>query len=486
MGDLIGRSLVSIDDLTTDEIETIFETADNIRSDQQAYFGKAAGQIAATLFYEPSTRTRLSFESAMQRLGGGVISAGDVTTTSVSKGESLADTVRVVAGYADVLILRHPWEGSAKLAADYASVPVINAGDGGHEHPTQTLCDLYTLRDHRGTLKGLKIALCGDLKYGRTIHSLAFALARFGANVGFVHGDGKEIPDYVMHRLRRDHGAVIQKEKIGILSVLFGDSPTSGEWADVEVIYMTATEEQLALPSDLNTKVEFKVESGKTSIYFTRRQTERDSDSATSARYPKMTAKVLKLKEFHDISILHPLPRVDELSPEVDNDRRSLYFRQASLGIPIRMALLWHILGLGGSVPARKPLPYRPRVQGLVYAKPGFQCSNEMCITNQEKSFAGTQFQIVRNSCYSLRCLYCDQETTPEYVGNTESRIYYPLELLDRIRPAILPQHVRFFHSSHAAESAAFRKVADGWYKYHPEWDKPPKSWLTVVAGGRQ
>ena len=483
MDELIGRSVVSIDDLTNSEIETIFETADNIRRDQRSFFGKAAGLIAATLFYEPSTRTRLSFESAMQRLGGGVISGGDVKTTSVSKGESLADTARVVASYADVLVLRHPSEGAAKLAAEYASVPIVNAGDGSHEHPTQTLCDLYTLRNHHGTLEGLKVALCGDLKNGRTIHSLTFALARFGANVGLVHGDNRELPDYVIHRLKRDHGAIVQKENIGVLSVLFGNPPGSGGWRDYDAIYMTPTEpNQLALVSDPATRVQFKVESRKTSIYFSRRQIEREEDPEVPESYPRMTPEALKVAEFKDISILHPLPRVDELGPEADDDPRSLYFEQASLGIPIRMALLWHILGLGDDASPRKPHSYRPNVGGVVYANPGFECSNKTCITNQEKKFARPQFQIVRNSCYSLRCLYCDHESTPEYVANSESRIYYPVELLDRIRPPIRPEHVRFFHSSRAAEDASFRQVADSWYKYHPERETRYR-WLTAVGG---
>ena len=490
MDDLRGRSLVSIDDLTTNEIETIFETADNIRTHQKAYFGKAAGRIVATLFYEPSTRTRLSFESAMQRLGGGVISAGDVKTTSVAKGESLADTVRVLSSYADIIVLRHPWEGAAKLAAKYASVPIVNAGDGGHEHPTQTLCDLYTLKEHHGTLEGLTVVLCGDLRDGRTIHSLAFALARFRANVGFVHGGDKTIPDYVLHRLERDHGALLRDQQVGVLSVLFGDEPRSGEWADIKSIYMTPTEpNQLALVSDPGMNIEFKVESGKTSIYFTRRQTEREGGPALAVRYPKMTPKALKIREFGDISILHPLPRVDELSPEIDDDPRSLYFKQASLGVPIRMALLWHLLGLGDAEPATTPRGYSPRVKGLVYDKLGFPCSNEVCITNKDRTFAQPEFQIVENSCYSLRCLYCDHETIPECVGNDQSGIFFPLELLDRIHPPIEPEHVRFFESLSAAANAGFRKVADRWYSYHPDpsskgrSSKAPKRWLELVAG---
>ena len=185
---LTGRNVVSIDDLSNEEIERVFRLADEIAESPRRFWGRATAKVLATLFYEPSTRTRLSFESAMQRLGGGTISQADMSASSASKGETLADTARVVGKYADAIVLRHPWEGASHLAARYAGVPVINAGDGGHEHPTQTLCDLYTLRKRHGALQGLTVALCGDLQTGRTIHSLAFALARFQANVFFVPG----------------------------------------------------------------------------------------------------------------------------------------------------------------------------------------------------------------------------------------------------------------------------------------------------------
>ncbi|MBI4282182.1 MAG: hypothetical protein HY672_01675 [Chloroflexi bacterium] len=488
MSDLAGRSLVSIDDLSLDDVQAVFEAADDIGARQQAYFGKAMGKIEATLFYEPSTRTRLSFEAAMQRLGGGVISTWDVNVSSVAKGESLADTARVVGAYADVLVVRHSWEGAAKLAAEYAPVPVINAGDGGHEHPTQTLCDLYTLRERHGTLRGLKVALCGDLLHGRTIHSLAFALARFGANVIFVPGDGNEIPDYVLRRLERDYHAHIQRERLGILSALFDESPTGEESATVDAIYITPGEpHQLAMSSIEGTTVEFQVGSGEAlSIYVTRRQKERGSAPSRAGRYPTLTARALKDSQFKNISILHPLPRIDELSPEVDQDPRSLYFRQAAIGIPIRMALLWHILGLGDETLAPRKVPYAQDVKGLVYTHPGFDCSNERCVTNQERQFAHPQFEIVRNGDYKLRCLYCDQETTGTYVGNTESRFYYPSELLDRFAPLVRPEHVRFFRSSEAAGLAGFKKTSDRWDSYHSKERDSGKHWLDVVSSRTQ
>ena len=487
-GNLAGKSIVSFDDLTLDVVQEVFETADDISADRQAYFGKAAGKIAATLFYEPSTRTRLSFEAAMQRLGGGVISTWDVTASSVAKGESLADTVRVVGAYGDVMVIRHPWEGAAKLAAEYASVPVINAGDGGHEHPTQTLCDLYTLREHHGTLKGLNVALCGDLLHGRTVHSLAFALARFGANIIFVPGDGSEIPDYVLRRLERDYHAHIQRERLGILSALFDKAPTSEKSATVDAIYITPSEpHQLAMSSIEGTTVEFRVGSGESlSLYVTRRQTERGGAMSEAGRYPALIAKALKASQFKNISILHPLPRVDELSPELDQDPRSLYFRQAAIGIPVRMALLWHVLGLGDDSWVARKQAYVQEVPGVLYSHPGFDCSNYTCISNQERRFANPQFEIVRNGDYKLRCLYCDQETLGTYVGNTESRFYYPSELLDRFMPPVRPEHVRFFRSSGDAESARFKRASDKWDSYQPRQSDSGKHWLDMVSGRSQ
>src|SRR5215510_402762 len=167
--------------------------------------GALHGRIMATLFYEPSTRTRLSFESAMQRLGGSVISCPDMKSSSAAKGETLADTARVVSSYADVLVVRHYWDGAAQAMAEFAAVPVVNAGDGGHEHPTQTLCDLYTLKKEKGSLRGLTVVICGDLKNGRTIHSLVCALARFGVNVVTLAANGMELPQYVIEKLEREY-----------------------------------------------------------------------------------------------------------------------------------------------------------------------------------------------------------------------------------------------------------------------------------------
>jgi aspartate carbamoyltransferase catalytic subunit len=198
---LANRNVITMDDLSNGEILAIFALADEMSGAMSQQSGLCRGKIMASLFFEPSTRTRLSFEAAMHRLGGSVITASDVGATSLAKGESIADMARVVGSYADIIVIRHPWEGAAKVVADYAGVPVINAGDGGHQHPTQTLCDLYTLQKERKTIKGLKIALWGDLKYGRTIHSLIFALAKFGADILFCPSPGLEVPEHVLNTL---------------------------------------------------------------------------------------------------------------------------------------------------------------------------------------------------------------------------------------------------------------------------------------------
>jgi len=210
---LANRSLVTMDDLSNPEIETLFSLADEMSGSMNDQFGICRGKVMASLFFEPSTRTRLSFETAMHRLGGSVITAADMKSTSMAKGESIADMARVIGSYADIIVMRHPWEGAAKVVSDYAGIPVINGGDGGHQHPTQTLCDLYTIQKERKTIKGLNVALWGDLKYGRTIHSLIFALAKFGANIIFCPTPGLEVPDHVIDKLIKEYGGELEKRE---------------------------------------------------------------------------------------------------------------------------------------------------------------------------------------------------------------------------------------------------------------------------------
>src|SRR5215831_7220678 len=224
MARLCKTDVVSIDDLTLPEIERIFTLADEFADalGRGANLAVANGLIMATLFYEPSTRTRLSFESAMHRLGGAVISSADMRASSAAKGESLADTVRIVSAYADLIVLRHPHDGAARVAAEYAPCPVLNAGDGSREHPTQTLCDLYILRRKKGHLRGLTVAICGDLKFGRTVHSLIYALARFGANIVAVPNRGMAVPDYVLERLAAERNYTFSTVTISELKSLAG------------------------------------------------------------------------------------------------------------------------------------------------------------------------------------------------------------------------------------------------------------------------
>ncbi|MEE8473694.1 MAG: hypothetical protein V3S82_11045 [Dehalococcoidia bacterium] len=463
MGKLAGRSVISIDDLTNEEIYQLFELADSMETNESTFNRSGTGRIAATLFYEPSTRTRLSFEAAMQRLGGGVISTWDMNASSAVKGESLPDTIRVVASYSDVIILRHPWEGAAQIAGEYASVPVINAGDGGHEHPTQTLGDLYTLHKQHGNLRGLKVALCGDLQHGRTVHSLAFALARFGADVVFVPGENKNIPTYVLHRLERDFGATITEKGLGILSALFGQRDDDENTPEVNAIYMTPTKpNQLALFPQEGAKMDFRISASESlSIYVTRRQVEREEKgSKASSGYPRITGETLKLRPFKNISILHPLPRVDELAPEVDKDPRGLYFRQAANGYKIRMALLHSVLGLDSEEKQNSVIGYSRPAKEPIYIGNDFKCVNSLCVANKLSEFAHNRFEIFRSQNYVLRCLYCDHESEPPFVGNIESHIYYPTHFLDRFRPFVKVTNLRFFTSAQEAQAAGFRPMS--------------------------
>jgi len=291
---LANSSLVTIDDLSNDEIGAIFSLADEMSGSLREQSHLCQGKIMASLFFEPSTRTRLSFETAMHRLGGRVISAVDIGSTSLAKGESIADMARVVGSYADIIVIRHPWEGAVKVVADYAGVPVINAGDGGHQHPTQTLCDLYTIREERQTLEGLKIALWGDLKYGRTTHSLIFALARFGANILFRPAPGLEVPPHVIEKLILEYGGEIKRYE--------DPNPADREGLfPLDAIYITpSSPHQLAMIPDISMQVELK--SGVDAIYVTRPQKERFATAKegqeTSKRYPVVDKKLLKAREF--------------------------------------------------------------------------------------------------------------------------------------------------------------------------------------------
>ena len=299
------RHLMNPLDFSVEELDKLFALADDIEKDPAKYAHKCDGRILATCFYEPSTRTRLSFESAMTRLGGRVIGFSDAASSSASKGESVSDTIRIISCYADICAMRHPKEGAPMVAAEKSLIPVINAGDGGHQHPTQTLTDLQTIRSLHGDLNNFTIGLCGDLKFGRTVHSLINALVRYeGIKFIFISPEELKIPDYVTDMLR-EKGIPFQ-----------------------EVIRLEDVMPELDL------------------LYMTRVQKERffnEEDYVRMKDFYVLDKQKLELAP-KDMYILHPLPRVNEISVEVDSDPRAAYFKQAQYGVYVRMALILTLL----------------------------------------------------------------------------------------------------------------------------------------------
>jgi aspartate carbamoyltransferase catalytic subunit len=417
------RNLISIADLTNDEIEEIFALADAAAKLRAA--GPACGQIMATLFYEPSTRTRLSFESAMQRLGGSVISCSDMKSSSTAKGETVADTAKVVSSYADVLVVRHNWDGAVQAMAEHADVPVINAGDGSHEHPTQTLCDLYTLRKEKGELKGLNVVVCGDLKNGRTIHSLVYALARFGANVVSLAANGMALPHYVIERLEREYGYALAPIATDDLNAVV---------TETDALYLTPKQpHQLALYTQVDQVIQSRLNNMATGLrydafYMTRKQKERMKDGASDSGYPTIGENFLREQRFQDTVVMHPLPRVDELSPEVDQDRRGIYFKQAAYGVPVRMALLKFLFDRRG---VKAPAPVR---QTKSYQTPepiGPLCRNPNCVTVREPISSTRRFELFspeQANSLILACAYCDHRFKVPFAGNVKSKRYYAFD----------------------------------------------------------
>ena len=300
-----GRDIVSIKDFTREEIDYILKTAASMEQTAKKGSNMLHGKILATLFFEPSTRTRLSFEAAMNKLGGTTIGFAEPKVAAIKKGENLADTIRVVENYADVLVLRHPLEGAARLAAEFSDVPVINAGSGAEEHPTQALLDLYTILKEKGTINGLNITLMGDLRYGRTVHSLAYALSLYDVNLTLVSPE--------LLRMRREVSDAIKQR--------------------INIVECSAVEDVLP-----ETDV----------LYVTRIQEERFPDPAEYAKVSgtyKIDVSTLEgAKE--DLIIMHPLPRVDEIAHEVDDTPYARYFQQVWNGIVTRTALLALIFGV--------------------------------------------------------------------------------------------------------------------------------------------
>lgn len=302
------RHLIDPLDFTQQEISTLLDLADRIHDDPAAYQEVARHKKLATLFYEPSTRTRLSFESAMLRLGGKVLGFPDAGVSSASKGETVADTIRIISCYADIAAMRHPKEGAPLRASLYSKIPVINAGDGGHSHPTQTLLDMMTIRRRKGRLDNLTIGFCGDLKFGRTVHSLIKSLARYD-NIKFVLISPEElrVPDYIINEVLEPRGIpYIETRNL------------EGALPDLDILYMTRVQRER---------------------FFNEEDYIRLRDSYI------LTAEKLSLAPA-DMAVLHPLPRVNEITLDVDDDPRAAYFEQAQNGVYVRMALIMTLLGL--------------------------------------------------------------------------------------------------------------------------------------------
>ena len=303
------KHLMSPLDLSVEELAKVLDLANDIEKNPEAYAHKCEGKIMATLFYEPSTRTRLSFESAMMRLGGKVLGFSSANSSSAAKGESVADTVRTVSCYADICAMRHPKEGAPLVASMASKIPVINAGDGGHHHPTQTLTDLLTIRSLKGRLDNITIGLCGDLKFGRTVHSLIEALVRYeGVKFVLISPEELKIPDYIREDVLRASGH---------------------EFVEVERL-------EDAIPNlDL--------------LYMTRVQKERFFNEEDYVRMKDFYVldKAKMALAGPDMLVLHPLPRVNEISVEVDSDPRAAYFKQVQYGVYVRQALMLSLLGMG-------------------------------------------------------------------------------------------------------------------------------------------
>lgn len=301
------RHLMNPLDFSVEELDSLFDLANDIEKHPEAYAEKCRGKKLATCFYEPSTRTRLSFEAAMINLGGSVIGFSDANSSSASKGESVSDTIRVISCFADICAMRHPKEGAAMVAASKSSIPVINAGDGGHQHPTQTLTDLLTIRSLKGRLDHFTIGLCGDLKFGRTVHSLINALSRYeDIHFIFISPEELRVPDYIIEML---------KEK------------------DISYEEVIRLEDSIA-------KLDL--------LYMTRVQRERffnEEDYVRLKDFYILNKEKMELAK-DDMLVLHPLPRVNEISVEVDDDPRAVYFKQVQYGVYVRMALILTLLGL--------------------------------------------------------------------------------------------------------------------------------------------
>ena len=358
------RSLISILQLSTDELDQLIATAKDIIAHPEKYWDSCKHKKLATLFYEPSTRTRLSFEAAMLELGGTVLGFSEASSSSAAKGESMADTAKMISCYADITAIRHPKEGAPYVASRAATIPVINAGDGGHNHPTQTLADLLTISREMGRLNNLTIGLCGDLKYGRTVHSLIEAMSRY-EGIRFVLISPKElkIPGFIRYNVLEKHG--IPYEEVETMEEVIGS---------LDVLYMTRIQrERFDEPSEY----------------------ERLKNS-----YILDTAKMALAKE--QMCVLHPLPRVNEISVAVDDDPRAAYFRQALNGKYMRMALILKLLEEAKADPQKEAVDTTDLRYDLT-------CCNPKCISQTEQELPQI-FRTTDKAANIHRCIYCEKK----------------------------------------------------------------------------
>ena len=355
------KNLLNILDLSTDEIDALIKTAVDIMENREKYAQVCKGKILATLFFEPSTRTRLSFESAMLSLGGSVLGFSSATTSSAAKGESVADTIEVVSGYADIIAMRHNKEGAPAVAVKHSLVPIINAGDGGHYHPTQTLTDLLAIYREKGRLSDLKIGLCGDLKFGRTVHSLIGAMSRYtGIKFYLISPDELKLPEF------------IKQEYIENKNIPYAETRSLEECIDkLDILYMTRIQRERFLNQE-------EYERLKNSYIL-------DAEKMKSAK--------------SDMIVLHPLPRVNEISTEVDGDKRACYFKQAHGGRFIRMALIMKLL-------ASKDEKCESISEINTVTGVGI-CQNPHCITTSEQGIA-QKFILADEKTGTYRCAYCE------------------------------------------------------------------------------
>lgn len=359
------RSVIDTVDLTVEELDGIIQTACDISENPQKYAEKCKGKKLATLFFEPSTRTRLSFEAAMYELGGTVIGFSEASSSSAAKGESVADTAKVISMYADIIAMRHPREGAPYVAAKNATIPVINAGDGGHCHPTQTLADLLTIYREKGRLNDLSVGFCGDLKYGRTVHSLISALSRYtGIKIVLISPKELKIPVYVKEGVLESKGMQYVET-----------TDLEGSLKDLDVLYMTRIQRERFDDAD---------------------EYERLKDS-----YILTAEKMQKAKD--DTIVLHPLPRVNEISVKVDEDKRACYFKQVLNGKYMRMALILKLLDDAKN-------GYEPKEDESNYLINQLKCTNKKCISQIEQELDQKFTSTDKQGVY--RCVYCESEQT--------------------------------------------------------------------------